>query len=182
MEINMKILKPDLILENVFAIDLRALRARNISGLLLDIDNTLVRWKQPRMEKEFIRWIKLIQENDFKLCLVSNAMEKRVSYFAELLDIPAVGQAWKPFNSAFLRGLDLLHLEASQAAVVGDQLFTDIFGGNRLGLYTILINPLSEREFFGTKIMRKLERFVLAKMVKKGRISPEFLRIRQRRR
>lgn len=175
----MKILKPDQVLESVLAVDWKELKRRSISGLLLDIDNTLVRWKQSRLEAEFVQWVKAAQTQGFKLCLVSNALEKRAAAFADYLDIPAVGRAWKPLSRAFRRGLEVLQLEASEVAVVGDQLFTDVFGGNRLGLYTILVNPLSSKEFITTRLVRSLERRVLAKMVKRGSLSPQSLEIRQ---
>ena len=73
----------------------------------------------------------------------------------------------------------LLNLKPHEVAVVGDQLFTDVFGGNRLGIYTILINPISRNELDSTKMMRKLERRMLERMVRRGDISPQLAQIRQ---
>ena len=175
----MKALIPDAILESVFTIDLDELQKRNIQGLLIDIDNTLVPWGQPHMEEAFVNWVQQAKDRGFRVCLVSNAREERARSFADLLDIPAVGQALKPLGRAFRRGMDLLDLGPGRVAVIGDQLFTDVFGGNRLGLYTILINPLSTTELGSTKVMRKLERKALTRMVKRGLISAESMQVRR---
>lgn len=174
----MDILLPDLVLEDVFALNLEKLKKQGIAGILIDIDNTLVHWEQSQMEQEFIDWIKNA-EQEFKLCLVSNSLGRRAQSFADLLGIPAVGRAWKPMNRAFLRGIALLQLEPWQTAVIGDQLFTDVLGGNRLGLYTILINPLSSKELITTKLMRRLERWVMRRMVRRNKLHPRFLKIRE---
>lgn len=174
----MRLLKPDLILKSVLEIDLEKLKKRGIRGLLIDIDNTLIPWEQSLINEELSGWARRASREGLRLCLISNAFEQRVQTVAASLDISAVGQAWKPLNRAFLRGLDLLEAPPGQVAVVGDQLFTDVFGGNRLGMFTILINPLSKREFFTTKLVRSLERRVLQLMVKRGVICAEALQTR----
>lgn len=174
----MGLLQPDLILHSVLDIDFAKLRQLGIKGLLVDIDNTLVAWEDSLVDDAFRAWINGAKEAELRLCIVSNALEERTRTFSQSLGIPAVGRAMKPLNSAFLRGLTLLNLSAEEVAVVGDQLFTDIFGGNRLGMFTILINPLSRREFFMTKVVRKIEEKVLRRMVKRGRLSPEAIETR----
>lgn len=175
----MKKLIPDVICESVFAIDLDKLKKRRILGLLVDIDNTLVPWGEPKMEEAFITWIKRVKQEGFKICLVSNAKKNRAQGFANLLDIPAVGLALKPLRRAFRRGMDLLDLAPHEVAVVGDQLFTDVLGGNRLGIHTILINPLSKSELDTTKVMRRIEQKILETMVKRGQISARHAEIRR---
>ncbi len=175
----MKKFVPDLICESVFAVDLDKLKERQISGLLVDIDNTLVPWGEPQMEEAFVDWVKRALQEGFQICLVSNAKHDRAQSFADLLGIPAVGMALKPLGRAFRRGMALLGLAPNQVAVIGDQLFTDVFGGNRLGLYTILINPLSTNELDTTKLMRRIERSLLEKMVKRGMISRKHVQVRQ---
>lgn len=175
----MKLLIPDAILDSVFAINLAELKQRGISGLLIDIDNTLVPWGQAEMEQAFVDWVQKAKDQGFKVCLVSNAVPQRTESFAQLLDIPAVGRAMKPLSRAFRRGMKLLGLGPKEVAVVGDQLFTDVLGGNRLGLFTILINPLSTTELGATKIMRRLERRTLRKLAESGQISKKLLKLRQ---
>lgn len=175
----MKKLIPDVICESVFAIDLDKLKSLHIAGLLVDIDNTLVPWGEPEMEEAFVAWVKNVKQEGFKICLVSNAKKHRAQSFATLLDIPAVGMALKPLNRAFRKGMALLDLAPHEVAVVGDQLFTDVFGGNRLGIHTILINPLSKNELDSTKVMRRIEHKILETMVKRGQISERHAQIRR---
>lgn len=174
----MKFFVPDAIYPSVRDIDLKDLQRRGIAGLLIDIDNTIVPWGNPQMDQDFIRWISLAKEEGFRICLVSNALPERVQSFAELLGIPAVGRAMKPLGRAFRRGIDLLGLRRGQVAVVGDQLFTDVLGGNRMGLYTILVNPLSTAELGSTQIMRRLERKVLRMLARRGLVDKALIRMR----
>jgi HAD superfamily phosphatase (TIGR01668 family) len=74
----------------------------------------------------------------------------------------------KPRRRAFRRALHIMELTSQETAVIGDQIFTDVLGGNRLGLYTILVTPISEKEFIWTRLMRKLERFVLNYLKKRN--------------
>ncbi len=174
----MGLLQPDLVLKSVLDIEVEVLRQKGITGLLVDIDNTLVAWEDSFMDDDFLDWVNQMKRAGLSMCIVSNALQERTRAFAELLGIPGVGRAMKPLNKAFLRGLDLLGLPSEQVAVVGDQLFTDVLGGNRLGMYTILINPLSRREFFLTKVVRKVETKVLERMVRQGRLGPEAIATR----
>jgi len=175
----MKKLVPDLICESVFTIDLKRLKQENIRGLLVDIDNTLVPWGKPEIEEAFVAWVRRVKEEGFKICLVSNAKKERAQNIATLLGIPAVGLALKPLGRSFRRGMNLLGLAAHEVAVIGDQLFTDVLGGNRLGIRTILINPISKNELDSTKFMRRLETKILQKMVKRGQLKAEHVKIRQ---
>ncbi len=82
-----------------------------------------------------------------------------------MLGIPGLSKANKPSRRAFLQALDLLGSRPEQAAMIGDQVFTDVLGGNRLGLYTILVVPLCRREFLGTRVLRLVERVILRNLV-----------------
>jgi len=86
-----------------------------------------------------------------------------VERFAKPLGIPFLHRAKKPTRTPFRKALALLQLTSEQVAVVGDQLMTDIYGGNRLGMFTILVNPIAPQdEGFGTRINRRLEKIVRA--------------------
>ncbi|NMA92200.1 MAG: HAD hydrolase-like protein, partial [Firmicutes bacterium] len=84
------------------------------------------------------------------------------------LGIPAIWYAIKPRRGAFRRAIKEMGLRPGQVAVIGDQIFTDILGGNRLGLYTILVTPLCEIEFIWTRLIRRLESLVLEKMKRRN--------------
>ena len=95
------------------------------------------------------------------MCLVSNNKKDRVSNFGRILGVPALSKARKPRRRAFREAMRIMNTRPETTAVIGDQIFTDVLGGNRLGLYTILVVPLSKQEFIGTRCMRHLERVVL---------------------
>lgn len=149
-------------MDSVTSIDLERLRDMGIIALLIDLDNTLVPWRSTEVASEIGEWILRAKEQGFSFCIVSNTRTwKRLEHLASELQVPFVRRGLKPRRHGFRAALKLLQVEPSNAAVVGDQIFTDILGGNRLRLYTILVRPLERREFFGTRISRILENIVL---------------------
>lgn len=162
---------PDLYISNIYAIDIEYIKKRNIKGLLIDLDNTLLAWDSFEVDDKLKTWVKKCMNNGLFLCILSNNRASRIKKCSDLLQIPSVIGAIKPRKKAFLKGLEILNLKREEVAVVGDQLFTDILGAKRLGMFSILVDPISDREFLCTKIMRLLERRVLEMMKKRG-ISP----------
>jgi len=154
-------LRPNVYVDAIGQISLEDLSNRGIKGVIVDLDNTLTEWNKDQIPPEIEGWLRVVREQGFGLCLVSNNAKTRVARVAECLDIPFVYKAGKPRRRAFRQAMDLLGTEPGSTAVVGDQIFTDVFGGNRLGLYTILVVPISRHEFIGTRMMRQLEWLVL---------------------
>ncbi|BCV25140.1 YqeG family HAD IIIA-type phosphatase [Gelria sp. Kuro-4] len=159
---------PHLYLASVQALPLADLKRHGLRGLVFDLDNTLLNWNvcdvSPQTKSLFDR----LKAEGFRSCLVSNNKKDRVEVVARVLDVPAISKAGKPRSRAFRQAMAVLGTSAAETAVVGDQLFTDILGGNRLGLFTILVVPLSRREFVGTRLMRCLERSVLRLLAQRG--------------
>lgn len=162
------LLCPKLYIRSVFDLPINQLKECGIRGLIFDLDNTLLNWNAydvtPEAEELFIH----LEKAGFLSCLVSNNKRDRVEAVARVLDLPAISKARKPRRRAFRQALTTLGTTQEETAVVGDQLFTDVLGGNRLGLYTILVMPLSKTEFIGTRAIRRLERFVLTRLIKRG--------------
>lgn len=154
--------------ESVLELDMGELQKVGIRGIIFDLDNTLVEWKQDNLNPEIIDLISRFKNAGFKMCILSNALEHRVEAVAKLLDIPYVSRAVKPRKVPFKKALDLMGTMPEETAVVGDQLFTDILGGNRMELYTIWTPPLSSTEFLSTRAVRKIERLVIKRFRKKG--------------
>lgn len=158
----LRILYPDMYVPSVTEINPDELRQRGIRHLLLDLDNTIVRRDRDKLPPEVEAWLRDLLHRGFKLCIVSNNSTGRVNTLAEPLQIPTVVRALKPMRRAFLRGMHQLGAETHDTAVVGDQIFTDILGGNMLNLFTILVVPLPGKEFWGTWLVnRRLEKLVL---------------------
>lgn len=167
-------LYPDMYIESIFALDPEELKRKGIKGIICDLDNTVVRWDEAEPRPDAIEWLQMMKKQGFKMCIVSNTLTERAGKVSELLLIPAIPGAIKPSKRAFIRALEYLGTEPHNTAVIGDQLFTDVLGGNRVGMYTILVIPMSQNEFFITRIGRKLERFVLRRLVKRGVIEDLF--------
>lgn len=160
---------PALIVDKVQEIDIDAVVRKGIRGLILDIDNTLVPQHVAEADENALEWIGKIKEAGLKACIVSNATKKRVVRFNEKLKLYAIHRALKPGTRAFRKAMRLMDLKPEQTAVIGDQIFTDVYGGNRAGLYTILVKPIHRSESFFVRLKRFPEKLVLAryeKMVK----------------
>ncbi|MCJ7806512.1 MAG: YqeG family HAD IIIA-type phosphatase [Clostridia bacterium] len=156
-----KLLSPNLHLNNIFEIDADHLLSLGIKGIITDMDNTLVPWSDRTVHPRLAEWFANLKNKGFRLFIISNNSKDHGWQLARELDIPAIWSAIKPRRGSFRKALEQMHLSPEAVAVVGDQIFTDVLGGNRLGLYTIHVNPISEKEFIWTKLMRLLERFVL---------------------
>lgn len=156
----------DLLIPRIYAdrlldIPLAELREQNITAFIVDLDNTITDWNSNVVSDEIEEWFRSIQAQGFRVCILSNNGERRIKNVADKLGIPFIHRAAKPRRGAFYRAIYIMGVSAAQTAVIGDQIFTDILGGNRAGLFTILVRPLSGREFIGTKINRMLERLVI---------------------
>ncbi|MFD0715037.1 YqeG family HAD IIIA-type phosphatase [Paenibacillus sp. GCM10027626] len=162
-------LLPHMRVNTIYDIDLQALKKRGIRGIITDLDNTLVGAKEPLATPELVRWLDDVRDSGFKVVIVSNNNRTRVSKFAEPLNLTYIHAARKPANKAFRKALSLLELPAEQTVVIGDQMMTDVLGGNRMGLQTILVNPVSPGdEGVMTRVNRRLEKIALARLRKKG--------------
>lgn len=157
-----RLINPDQFVASLFDIDLGNLADKGIKGLILDLDNTIVERGARAFTPEVLAWLKDVRRRGFALAIVSNNRSRRAVVMAREQGIPAVFRAGKPRRHSFLKALRSLHLEPHEAAVVGDQLFTDVVGGNRLGMHTILTRPLKGPEFIGTRLVtRNLEKLFL---------------------
>lgn len=155
----LSLLKPDEMVDSVYEIDLKRLKELGICGIITDLDNTLVAWRSCEVTDILAQWVQNVRAAGLKIAVVSNNSSARVQELANKLGVAYVAKAIKPRRKAFRKIADEFKLTPEKVAVVGDQLFTDILGGNRSGMYTILVTPISKQEFIGTKIVRCFERF-----------------------
>lgn len=153
-------------------VDPGELAGAGMKGILLDLDNTLLPWKSHELPQETIDWVAKCQRAGLKLCLLSNTRNlARLQSISEKLNVPSVRARMKPAREGFRKALDVLGLAAQDVVMVGDQMFTDIWGGNRMGICTIWVERMHHREFFGTKISRLVEKLVM-KILSKFRGEP----------
>ncbi|EGW40319.1 MULTISPECIES: YqeG family HAD IIIA-type phosphatase [unclassified Desulfosporosinus] len=154
--------RPTLQAPSLDLISVEQLVQDGIRGLIIDLDNTMTPWNAVEVGPKVAEWFIKVKTAGIRACVVSNNKKRqRVAVVAERLGIPFVFRATKPRGRAFRAGMNRLGTGHKDTAVIGDQLFTDILGGNRLGLYTILVTPINENEFIGTRILRQMEKLLV---------------------
>lgn len=152
-------LQPREAVSSIYRIDAERLWSLGYRVILTDLDNTLTAWNSPSAGPQLIAWLDALHNRGFRVCILSNNARARVEPFAAKLGIPSLWKAGKPARGAFCRALDLLQAQARECVMVGDQVFTDVWGGNRMGMYTVLVRPVApHEEAFQTRILRICER------------------------
>lgn len=164
-------LAPTWFIESIYDLDLDKLWQRGIRGIVTDLDNTLIEWNVPEPDERLLEWVRRVRERGFKVCIASNNGRLRVETFAKPLGVPFLSRAGKPRRRGLRAALELMGTTPETTALLGDQVFTDILGGNRLGLMTVLVHPIARREFIGTRLVRRVERVVLAILRHRGTLS-----------
>jgi HAD superfamily phosphatase (TIGR01668 family) len=163
---------PNEYVHSIYDINLDKLWEGGKRLLLTDLDNTLVPWNEPGVSEKLSQWFSRAREMGFKLCIISNNKGQRVKDFAAVCELPYIAPARKPSPYAFAKALQRFESTSDRTVMIGDQLFTDIRGGNRTGLYTILVVPIHPREWWGTRITRKIEGIAMKRLIRRGLVIP----------
>ena len=164
---------PSEFVRSVFHITPELLKDKGIKAIITDLDNTLVEWDRPDATPKLIEWFASIKAAGIQVTIVSNNNELRVKSFADPLGIPFIFKARKPLGKAFLQALSIMSVKREEVVVIGDQLLTDVFGGNRLKLHTILVIPVAKSDGVVTKFNRMVERRIFSYLDKKGQVTWE---------
>lgn len=150
-------LYPNAYFEKVQDITIQFLIKNKIKALILDVDNTLID-KQENLSEDVIKWVKEIKGQGVKMHILSNTNRKsKVERVANTLQLNYEYFGMKPLKIGFNKVRKTLNEDSSRIAVVGDQIFTDIIGGNRAGMFTILLEPISKKEYWYTIWKRPIE-------------------------
>jgi len=157
---------PDVYQKSIYTINYKKLKENGIKCLLFDLDNTLVPYKIKKPTDKVIELFSCLKEEGFKIVLFSNSSKKRLKPFKEILEVDCCARAWKPSPKKLVSVIDELGYNISEVAIIGDQLLTDILGGNRVGITTILINPISKNDYFLTYFNRLRENNKIKKLSK----------------
>lgn len=160
----MSLLKPTYFFESVENIPFELLEERNIKGIIIDVDNTLIDTTKVLSEKRY-EWIKKAKKKGFLVCILSNSLhETKIKSIMNKLDVNGMCFAMKPFLRGFKIALSVLGLEKENVIMIGDQLFTDILGANRFGIKSILVDPITNLEGPFAKTKRIIERAYIKKI------------------
>ncbi len=152
---------PQIYAESIYDINLSELEERGVRAFVLDIDNTLAPYAAPEGDERLRGWIALLRERGFKLYIASNNDGERVERFCVSIDVPYIAKAGKPLSRGFMKACEIMGVAPEETGVIGDQLFTDIYGGNRLNMPTVLVKPISDAEGKFIKFKRFFERIIL---------------------
>lgn len=145
---------------STYTIPFEHYHAKGFKGVIFDIDNTLVPHDAPA-DQEAIRLFERLRDLGFKTCLLSNNKEPRVRSFAAQVGSDYIYKAGKPGTGGYERAMERMGTNRKSTLFVGDQLFTDVYGANRAGIYSILVNPINPREEIQIVLKRYLEKPVL---------------------
>jgi len=156
----MKLLKPDLCADNLSCIDIAFWCAQGIRCILIDLDNTVAPWRKTDMTDEARQLIAQCRDAAIMVVLFTNAPEVRAREAAWKAGIGYYASARKPFPFHYRKAIAELGVNATETMTVGDQIFTDVLGGNLMGCVTVLTSPLSATEYRGTKLLRFLEKYI----------------------
>ena len=155
---------PDVYQENIYKINYDKLREIGIKCLLFDLDNTIVPFSERVPREETKALFKILKNKGFKIIIFSNSPKIRLKIFEEQLDVDVFGNAKKPCSKSFNKIFKTYKFTENEVAIIGDQILTDIVGGNKVGITTILTTPLVNKDPFWTKPNRFREKKIMNKL------------------
>jgi HAD superfamily phosphatase (TIGR01668 family) len=141
-------LLPKIIVPALTDVSLEMLHGRNVKLLMLDFDNTIVPYTTNIPTEEMAAWLRQMAASEVRLCVVSNSKRDRVLLFCKEYGLDCITHAKKPFSKGIHACLSRYGIASAQAAMVGDQIFTDTLGGNRAGAQTILVRAIDNHNFW----------------------------------
>lgn len=154
------LLKPKIKLDRITDITVEILKKYNIKALILDVDNTMSTHHGQILTDGLSEWLTYMKANKINLTILSNSNYKRVKPFADKVGLGFISLGLKPLPFGFLRACKALGVKRREAAIVGDQIFTDTLGGNAVGVKTILLTPIKPETSARFRFKRKLEKAV----------------------
>lgn len=153
---------PNMYVKNIFEIDYKKLKNRDIKVLLFDFDNTIIEKGNNVIDEKTLKFLNSLK-SDFIIYIVSNSLNSsKLNLVCGKLDLPYIGNARKPFKSGYKR-LKFKNIKNEQIAMIGDQLITDVWGANKMGYFSILIDPITNNEHIWTKVNRVFEKIIQKK-------------------
>ena len=141
-------LLPKQMVSSLTNVTAESLLKRGIRLLMLDFDNTIVPYTTSAPTEEMAQWLENITESEILVCVVSNSKRDRVKIFCRKYGIPCITHAKKPFQKGIRECLQRFDVPAGEAAIAGDQIYTDTLGGNCAGVHTILVNAIDNHNFW----------------------------------
>jgi hypothetical protein len=151
---------PNEYVDSTYGIDYERMYESGYRGIIFDIDNTLVPHGAPADERA-IELFKRLKRIGFKTTMLSNNKEPRVKMFCDVVESPYIYKAGKPKPDNYRKAMENMNTDSTSTLFIGDQLFTDVWGANLAGIYSILVKPIHPKEEIQIVLKRYLERIVL---------------------
>lgn len=170
--------------DTFYEIDFLKLYKEGYRLILTDLDNTLISYAEDVPNQKNLEVFKKLKEIGFEVIIISNNHPERVSKFIKDTDLKGLGDARKPLAIGLKKAMKIsMNWKAKEKTLlIGDQLMTDVYGGNRFGIYTILVNPiLRKTEKWYTRLNRRIEVRMLEKLKKKHPENYKSLNLEMRR-
>jgi len=164
---------PDMYQESIFKVNYEMLKQKGIKCLLFDLDNTIVPYNVKEANEELKDFFDNLKK-DFKVIIFSNSSTRRLKVFSSYLDVDFVSNAKKPSIKSFLLIFKKHKFTEDEVAIIGDQLLTDIKGGNNTGIMTVLVNPVSSYDPIWTRPSRFIEKRIKEKLRKRNLFKGRF--------
>jgi len=156
-------LTPDYYYDSVFQIPYEEFLKKKIRGLIFDLDNTLTPFHEKLPPAKIVALMKRLEKMGFEICLLTNNTTKRLNRFNEGMKLKGIANGLKPFTRGIRQAMKLMGTSRSQTVIIGDQLLSDIWAGKNARICTILVKPITEKDFFFVRMKRVIERFMLRK-------------------
>lgn len=152
--------------DRIFDIPLEFLEENDIKLVLLDLDNTLSPWHNYFACEKTKKWVSQVRQKQIEALILTNGSGKNAASLAKELGICIVGNAKKPFCKQIKKCLASKNVLAEQTLIVGDQLFTDILAANRINAKSVLLQPVSKREWWATKVFNRSRERLVGRKIK----------------
>lgn len=152
---------PKYCVKSVYELDERFYTSNGIKAVIFDIDNTLVTHDTPEPPQELLEYFENLGQWGIKYAIASNNKRSRVELFCKNLGVPYIHRAAKPLKLCLKRLLRYFAVDAKSVCLVGDQLFTDVFGANRMGFLSVLVTAVGEDETGFVSFKRVFERMLM---------------------
>ncbi|MCL2499006.1 MAG: YqeG family HAD IIIA-type phosphatase [Defluviitaleaceae bacterium] len=160
-------LAPDYYFDSVLDIPYETLWKQKIRGLIYDLDNTLAHFDKPQTPAKITAMLRRLQKMGFRICLLTNNTRTRLKQF-DHLGLDGIANAIKPFTHGVRAAMEKMGTQPAHTVIIGDQLFSDVWAGKNAKIMTVLVKPLTEKDFFIVRLKRVIERWYLRRVLKKN--------------
>ncbi len=159
---------PEIYQKDIYSINYQKLKENNVKCLLFDLDNTCIPYKEEIIPQELEELFNKLTDMGFNVIVFSNSSKKRLEKLN--LNVNYHASSRKPLKKNFKKIINQFNYKEDEICIIGDQLLTDVFGGNLVGIHTCLIEPLTDIDMFFTNFSRKIEAGIFKKFSKQKKL------------